>query len=98
MYAPGTVPNEPRLPCARLPWLFRLLIGADRAAAPRTGYMVTSVITALRLHALLGAAVVSGVWRDFVQSRLAAVFVLGEVERRMHKPQIEGAALTWCFW
>ena len=59
--------------------------------------MVTSVITTLRLHALLGAAVVSGVWRDFVPSRLAAVFVLGEVEQRMCKVEIDSAAMTWYY-
>ena len=96
--APGTVPNQLRLPCARLPWLFKLLIGADRAAALGRGYMATSANVTQRLHALLGAVVVSGAWRDFLPSWLAAVFVLGEVERRVHKPQIEGAALTWCFW
>jgi len=60
--------------------------------------IATSATTVQCLHALLGALVVSGICRDFLPSWLAAVFVLGKVERRMHKPQIEGAALTWYFW
>ena len=75
------MPSQPRLLCARLPWLFSLLIGADRAAALGRGYRATSANTTQRLHALLVTVVVSGVWSDFVFTGLGAVLVLGELEQ-----------------
>ena len=59
--------------------------------------MLTSGKVTQRLHALLGSAVLAGVRRDFLPSCLIVVFVLGKVERRPHKVQIDGAAHTWCF-
>ena len=93
-YAPDTVPNQLRLPCARLTWLFRLLIGADRAAALGRGYRATSANAAQRLHALLVTVVVSGVWRDFWRPGLDAVLVLGEVEQSAHMMILDSAAMT----
>ena len=94
--APGKVPNQLRLPCARLTWLFRLLIGADRAAALGRWYMATRATVTQCLHALLGLVVVSGVQRDFVPRRLRSVLVLGKVEQRMRRAEIDSAALVRC--
>ena len=92
--APGKVPNQLRLPCARLTWLFILLIGADRAAALGRGYMATRATVMQRLHTLLGLVVVSGVQRDFVPRRLRSVLVLGKVEQRMRRAEIERAVVV----
>ena len=56
--------------------------------------MATSVTITRRLHALLPTVVVSGIWRDFLPSWLGAVFVLGEVEQRIRKVEIDSAALA----
>ena len=58
--------------------------------------VATSATTTQRLHALLATVVVSGIWRDFLPSWLGAVFVLGEVEQRIRKVEIDSAALAWC--
>lgn len=67
------------------------------SSTPQAEAIATSATTVQCLHALLGAVVVSGAWRDFLPSCLVVVFALGAVEQRVHKLQIEGAALTWCF-
>ena len=59
--------------------------------------MATSANVTQCLHALLGVVVVSGSWRDFLPSWLAAVFVLGKVEHRMRKAKIDSATLGWCW-
>ena len=59
--------------------------------------IATSATTVQCLHALLGVAVVSGAWRDFLPSWLAAVFVLGKLEHQVCKAEIDSVALGWCW-
>ncbi len=61
--------------------------------------MVTSATITVRLHALLGAAVVSGVWCDFVPSHLVGVPVWGQADHPIRKVQNGGAVLArWYRW
>ena len=88
--------KQRRLPRGRLSWLLRLLTGCRSSSISKAEVVATNATITQRLHALLATGVVPGVWRDFVPSRLCAVFVLGEAEQRMRKVEIGSAALAWC--
>ena len=91
------VRKQRRLPCGSLSWLLRLLTGCRSSSISKAEVVATSATITRRLHALLATVVVSGIWRDFLPSRLGVVFVLGEVEQRTRKVKIDSAALAWCY-
>ena len=67
------------------------------SSTSRAEVVATSANITVRLHALLGAAVVSGVWRDFLPTHLVSVPVLGQVDHPIRKVQNGGAVLTWWY-
>ena len=67
------------------------------SSTSRAEVVATSANITVRLHALLGAAVVSGVWRDFLPTHLVGVPVLGQVDHPIRKVQNGGAVLTWWY-